>query len=30
MNEVLEKVGQTRVDPFVGGAARLVLKDVEW
>jgi metal-responsive CopG/Arc/MetJ family transcriptional regulator len=30
MNEVLEEVGQTGPDPFVGGAARRVLEAVEW
>jgi metal-responsive CopG/Arc/MetJ family transcriptional regulator len=30
MNEVLDELGHPEIEPFVGGAARRVLKDVEW
>jgi succinate dehydrogenase/fumarate reductase flavoprotein subunit len=30
MNQVLDELGQPELDPFVGGAVRRVLKDVEW
>ena len=30
MNAVLERLGPSGNDPFVGGAARRVLKSVEW
>ena len=30
MNQVLDELGDSGVDPFVDSAARRVLKDVEW
>jgi metal-responsive CopG/Arc/MetJ family transcriptional regulator len=30
MDQVLDALGERRHDPFLGGAARRVLKDVEW
>ncbi|MCW5980714.1 MAG: hypothetical protein KIT09_21720 [Bryobacteraceae bacterium] len=30
MNRVVDQLGESRPDPFVAGAARRVLKGVEW
>jgi succinate dehydrogenase/fumarate reductase flavoprotein subunit len=30
MNQVLVELGEPRLDPFLAGAARRLLKDVEW
>jgi succinate dehydrogenase/fumarate reductase flavoprotein subunit len=30
MNQVLDELGEPGLDPFLAGAARRVLKDVEW
>jgi metal-responsive CopG/Arc/MetJ family transcriptional regulator len=30
MNQVLDELGELERDPFVAGAVRRVLKDVEW
>jgi metal-responsive CopG/Arc/MetJ family transcriptional regulator len=30
MNQVLDELGEAGADPFVDGAVRRVLKDVEW
>jgi hypothetical protein len=30
MNQVLDELGEPGLDPFVDGAGRRVLRDVEW